>query len=160
MDSSCCLHYRHLLSISSFKILFSKGLVLIAWSFAATIVLSVSFLMSSICSHRYDCSLPTSFPSNLSAFVLIFPCHLFFCLLCYAVFTCLVPQQKFLCIILISIIFIAISLCIHISEVIRCHKMQGKGHNFNKNGKDNIRCNFQRNVFLSDVHDWQSFHII
>jgi len=32
IDSSCCLYYRHLLSVSSLKILLLEKFVLIAWS--------------------------------------------------------------------------------------------------------------------------------
>jgi len=59
--SSCSLHNCHLLSVSSFKILFLKWFVLNAWCRVATIVLSVSHLMSPYCSHQYDCSLSTIF---------------------------------------------------------------------------------------------------
>jgi hypothetical protein len=62
--SSCCLHNRHLLSVSSFKILFLKWFVLIAWSWAATTVLSVSPLMSPDFSQQYDCSKSTTFLSS------------------------------------------------------------------------------------------------
>jgi hypothetical protein len=59
--SSCCFHNRHLLSMSSFKILFLKYFVSISWSSAATIIISVSPLMYRNFSHRYDRSLSLSF---------------------------------------------------------------------------------------------------
>ena len=66
MVSSCSLHNRHLLSISSFKILFLTYFVLIAWSWAATIVLSVSPLMSPDFSQR-----STSFSSKFIIIIII-----------------------------------------------------------------------------------------
>jgi len=61
--SSCSLHNHkcHLLSVSSLKILFLKWFVLTARRRVATIVLSVSPLMSAYCNHQYDCSLSTIF---------------------------------------------------------------------------------------------------
>lgn len=49
--SSCYLHKRHLLSCPSFKILFLKLFILIAWSSDATIVLPVSVLATDTVNH-------------------------------------------------------------------------------------------------------------
>ena len=78
--SSCCFHNRHLLSMSSLKILFLKYFVSISWSSAATIVISVSPLMYPNFSRRYDRSLSLSFSSKLRANCpcVLLHCHLHF----------------------------------------------------------------------------------
>lgn len=45
-------------------------------------------------------------------------------------------------------------------EVILYYKIQGKGHNFNKNGKSDISVEISKKFLVSDVQDWQSFQII
>ena len=78
--SSCCWCKRHLLSVSSFKILFLKQFVLIAWSCAVTIVLSVYPLMSPNFSSRYNCSLSIILSSTLRSNCprFLFPRHIYF----------------------------------------------------------------------------------
>ena len=65
----------------------------IAWSSATTIVISVSPLMSPDFSHRYPCSISTSFSSKLRGCCScsLFPCHI--CVLFFATlsFICLAP---------------------------------------------------------------------
>ena len=91
--SSCLLHYRHLLSISSFKILFLKQFVLVTWSWAATIVLSVSPMMSPEFSHQYPRSISTSFSSKLrnNCPCILFPRRLSFLFCAILSFICLAP---------------------------------------------------------------------
>jgi hypothetical protein len=77
MISSRLLHQQNLLSVSSFRMLFSKQFLLITWSWTAILVHPHSLLIFSNFSLWYYCSLFTIFLSKLheNCPYILFPCH-------------------------------------------------------------------------------------